>query len=180
LRHFFKPFFVGGAPSSVEEGKMALFSKYPEMSANPEPSVTPNPGPAHDTPPPITLPASKIVEPRATAVAFLDRGSKVSGKLHFEGAARIDGDLDGEVDGKEITIGESAVATAQIRADSIVVSGKVKGDITATQRVDLRPTAKVAGNITSPKVIVHDGAVFEGHCSMGQVSDGDRKIRVAS
>jgi cytoskeletal protein CcmA (bactofilin family) len=159
---------------------MALFNKCAEMSVNPEPSATPQPAPAHETPPPITLPASKIVEPRASAVAYLDRGSKVSGELHFEGAARIDGDLDGEVDGKEITIGESAVATAQIRADSIVVSGKVNGDITAAQRVELRATAKVIGNITSPKLIVHEGAVFEGHCSMGQVSNGDRKIRVAS
>jgi cytoskeletal protein CcmA (bactofilin family) len=180
FEHFFRPFFVGGAPSPVEEGKMALFNKYAEMSANSEQSATPHPGPAHDTPPPITLPASKIVEPRASAVAYLDRGSKASGKLHFEGAARIDGDLDGEVDGKEITIGESAEATAQIRADSIVVSGRVKGDITATQRIELRATATVIGNITSPKLVVHEGAVFEGHCSMGQVLDGDRKIRVAS
>jgi hypothetical protein len=39
---------------------------------------------------------------------------------------------------------------------------------------------KIIGNITAPKVIAHDGAIFEGHCSMGQVSDGGRKIRAAS
>jgi cytoskeletal protein CcmA (bactofilin family) len=159
---------------------MALFNnKEPEKSAHLELSATPRPGPAQDTPP-MTPPAQKTVEPPASAAAYLDRGTKISGKLHFEGAARIDGNLDGEVDGKEITIGESSVVTAQVRADSIVVSGKVKGDITATQRIELRPTAKIIGNITSPKVIVHEGAVFEGHCSMGQVSDGDRKIRAAS
>jgi cytoskeletal protein CcmA (bactofilin family) len=169
-----------GSTVGKEEGNMALFNnKEPEKTVHPAQSATPHLGTAQDTPA-ITPPAPKIVEPRASAVAYLDRGSKVSGKLHFEGTARIDGDLDGEVDGKEITIGESAVATAQIRADSIVVSGKVKGDITATQRIELRATAKVIGNVAAPKVIVHDGAVFEGHCSMGQVSDGNHKIRAAS
>ncbi len=158
---------------------MALFNKEPEKSNHVEQSATPPRGPAQDTPP-ITPAAPKIVEPPASAAAYLDRGSKISGKLHFEGAARIDGNLDGEIDAKEITIGESAVATAQIRAESIVVSGKVKGDITATDRIELRATAKVIGDITAPKVIVHEGAVLEGHCSMGQVSDGGRKIRAAS
>ena len=159
---------------------MALFNnKEPEKSARPEQSATPHPGPAQDDPP-ITHPVQKIAEPRVSAAACLDRGSKISGKLHFEGSARVDGSLDGEIDAKDITIGENAVATAQIRADSIVVSGKVNGDITATQRIELRPTAKVIGDITAPKLIVHEGAVFEGHCSMEQVSDGDRKIRAAS
>jgi cytoskeletal protein CcmA (bactofilin family) len=158
---------------------MAMFSREPEKSAHPDNSATPHPGTAQ-TAPPITLPAHQIVQPPAPAATYLDLGTKISGKLHFEGAARIDGNIDGEIDGKEVTIGEGAVATAQIRADSIVVSGKVKGDITATQKIELRPTARIIGNITAPKVIVHDGAVFEGHCSMGQVSDGDRKIRAAS
>ena len=158
---------------------MALYSKEPEKPAHPEQSATPHPGTAQAAPP-ITPPAQKIVAPPAPAAAYLDRGTKISGKLHFEGTACIDGNIDGEIDGKEITIGESAVATAQIRADSIVVSGKIKGDITATQRIEIRPTAKIVGNITAPNVIVHDGAIFEGHCSMGQVSDGGHKIRAAS
>ena len=158
---------------------MAMFSKDPEKSANRAQSATPHPGTALDAPP-ITLRAQKTVEPPARAAAYLDRGTKISGKLHFEGAARIDGNIDGEIDGKEITIGESAVATAQIRADSIVVAGKVKGDITATQRIERRPTAKIIGNITAPKVIAHDGAIFEGHCSMEQESHDGRKIRAAS
>jgi cytoskeletal protein CcmA (bactofilin family) len=137
---------------------MALFRNEAEKSAQPELSAIPDPGTAQAAPPPITLPAQKIVEPHAPAAsasaAHLDRGTKISGKLHFEGPVRIDGNIDGEIDGKEITIGESAVATAQIRGDSIVVCGKVKGEITATQRIEIRPTAKIVGNITAPKLIV--------------------------
>ena len=158
---------------------MALFSKEPEKSAHPEQSARLHTAPAQGAPA-ITPPAQKTVEPPAPAAAYLDRGTRISGKMHFEGPARIDGNIDGEIDGKEITIGESAVATAQIRADSIVVCGQVKGEITATQRIEIRPTAKIIGNITTPKLIVQDGAIFEGQCSTRHETDGDHKVRVAS
>ncbi|HKN01798.1 MAG TPA: polymer-forming cytoskeletal protein [Candidatus Binataceae bacterium] len=122
----------------------------------------------------------KIVEPPALAESRLDSGAKISGKLHFEGPARIDGNIDGEIDGKEITIGESAVVTAQIRADSIAVCGKVKGEITATQRIEIRPTAEIIGKLTTPKLIVQDGAIFEGQCSMRHEAGGDHKVRAVS
>ena len=162
---------------------MGLFSNEPEKSAQPEQSAKPLPG----TPgaPPASPVSHKIVEPlhgapASSAAAYLDRGTKINGKLRFEGAARIDGTVDGELDGKEITIGENGVATAQIRADSIIVHGKVKGEITATQRIEIHQTAKVIGNIAAPKLIIHDGAIFEGQCSMGHEADRDRKVRAVS
>ena len=146
---------------------MALFSNEPEKSANPIPSAQ-------------KIVASLPSAPPSSAPAYLDRGTKINGKLRFESAARIDGTVDGEIDGKEITIGESGVATAQIRADTIVVHGKVKGEITATNRIEIHPTAKIVGNIAAPKLIIHDGAIFEGQCSMGQEADRERKVRAVS
>jgi|SRR5712672_2948348 len=158
---------------------MGLFSNEPETSAHLEQSAK-----SHNGSPQAALPstpAQKIVAPAGSSAAgYLDHGTKISGKLRFDGPARIDGTIDGEVDGKEITIGESAVVTAQIRADSIVVCGKVKGEITATQKIEIHPTAKIVGNITTPKLIIHEGAIFEGQCSMGQESDRDRKVRAVS
>jgi len=99
--------------------------------------------------------------------AYLDSGSKISGKLTFEGTTRIDGQVEGEIVAKEsLLIGEGAVVTAQIKANSIIIAGKVSGDITASQRLEIRPSARVIGNLTSPVLIVHEGAMFEGHCSM--------------
>ncbi|HWN58810.1 MAG TPA: polymer-forming cytoskeletal protein [Methylomirabilota bacterium] len=158
---------------------MGLFSNEPETSVHLEQSAK-----SHNGSPQAALPstpAQKIVAPAVSSAAgYLDHGTKISGKLRFDGPARIDGTIDGEVDGKEITIGESAVVTAQIRADSIVVCGKVKGEITATQKIEIHPTAKIVGNITTPKLIIHEGAIFEGQCSMGQESDRDRKVRAVS
>jgi cytoskeletal protein CcmA (bactofilin family) len=162
---------------------MGLFSNELEKSTHPEQSAKPHNGTPQTASP--ATPALKMVEaPSAhagsSAAGYLDHGTKISGKLRFDGPARIDGTIDGEVDGKEITIGESAVVTAQIRADSIVVCGKVKGEITATQKIEIHPTAKIVGNITTPKLIIHEGAIFEGQCSMGQESDRDRKVRAVS
>jgi len=56
-----------------------------------------------------------------------------------------------------------------------VVAGKVSGDITATSRIEIRPSAKVVGNLTAPVLVVHEGATFEGHCSMAP--DGARDER---
>lgn len=114
---------------------------------------------------PIAPPAQKIVASPARAGSSLSRGTTISGQLHFEGSVRIDGNLDGEIDGEEITIGESGVVTAQICAESIVVCGKVEGDITATDRIEIRATAKVTGNLTAPRLIIQEGAIFQGRCS---------------
>ena len=141
------------------------------------PSSPPSPPPA-EKPVTSSRPAPAPVEARSSAEgrAYLDSGSKISGKLLFEGATRIDGQVDGEITAREsLVIGESAVVTAQIKANAIIVAGKVSGDITASQRLEIRPSARVIGNLTSPVLIVHEGAMFEGHCSMQP--DGAREER---
>jgi cytoskeletal protein CcmA (bactofilin family) len=139
----------------------------------------PNPAPAEKPATPLR-PAPAEARSSAEGRAYLDSGSKISGKLLFEGATRIDGQVDGEINAKEsLVIGESAVITAQIRANAIIVAGKVSGDITATQRLEIRPSARVIGNLTSPVLIVHEGATFEGHCSMQpEGAREDRKVAV--
>jgi cytoskeletal protein CcmA (bactofilin family) len=165
---------------------MALFNKEAEKNARPEPTIRPQPAQAVPVPPPVPAPESRVVPPRQQssppmeARAYLDQGSKISGKLSFEGPARIDGQVDGEITAKDgIIIGESAVVTAQIKAASIIVAGKVSGDITASQRLEIRPSAKVVGNLTAPVLVVHEGAVFEGHCAMQpEGAREDRKVTV--
>ncbi|HLH76178.1 MAG TPA: polymer-forming cytoskeletal protein [Candidatus Binataceae bacterium] len=162
---------------------MALFNKEAEKNrpadnnkfaapaiANPVPPISP---PLEAHPAPRTAPAAGV-ESRA----YLDRGAKISGKLFFEGPVRIDGQVDGEISANdEVTIGEGAIVTAQIKAVSVVVSGKISGDITANKRVEIRPTARVFGNLTTPLLAVHEGALFEGHCTMrAESAREERKV----
>ncbi len=104
----------------------------------------------------------------AHAATTLGKGSQISGTLSFEGTVRIDGQVEGEITAQEsVVIGESAVVKAQVTADSIVITGKVTGDMTARRRVEIRAPGKLYGNITTPSLVIHDGVVFEGRCSMG-------------
>ena len=162
---------------------MALFNKEPEKNVRPD-QATKSAVQAVPVPPPAlegrgAPPRQAQATPTETR-AYLDQGSKVTGKLSFESPARVDGHVDGEIIAKEgLTIGESAVVTAQIKAASIVVAGKVSGDLTASQRIEIRPSAKVLGNLTAPVLVVHEGAVFEGHCAMQpEGAREDRKVTV--
>jgi cytoskeletal protein CcmA (bactofilin family) len=154
---------------------MALFNKEAEKNPKLQPmkpqvtplqSVTPAAA-AHDEPLPRATAPSAAVAATSDGRAYLDKGCKISGKLFFEGPVKIDGQVDGQIDANDsVFIGDSAVVTAQIKAASVAVAGKVSGDIIATKRVEIRPSAKVLGNLTTPVLVVHEGAVFEGHCAM--------------
>lgn len=100
--------------------------------------------------------------------AHLGKGSRVEGKLSFEGSVRIDGQVDGEIQAQEaVIIGENAVLNAQITAGTVILTGKLTGDVVARKRVELRSPARLLGNITTPCLVIHEGVVFEGRCSMG-------------
>ena len=118
----------------------------------------------------------------ADVQAHLGKGSRVEGKLTFEGSVRIDGQVDGEISAQDVVlIGETAELTAQIHANTVVVQGRLTGDITARKRVELRAPATMIGNISTPSLVINDGVVFEGHCAMGGASAvrserGDKRI----
>lgn len=154
---------------------MALFSNESEKNNHPEHSTKPQTAPVHAAPTAPVMDHSVAPAALAGSPAHLDRGTKVNGKLRFEGPARIDGYIEGEIKGKDITIGESGVVTAQITAESVVVCGKVDGEIIASKRIEIRPTAKVAGNVTTPMLVIQEGAHFEGHSAMAMEHE-DRKV----
>jgi cytoskeletal protein CcmA (bactofilin family) len=123
-------------------------------------------------------PPRQAARSRLESRAYLGQGSKVSGKLYFEGPAEIDGQIYGEIVARDnLLIGKDAVVAAQIRAASIVIAGEVNGEIIATQRIELSPFAKVRGKLTAPHLVVHKGAMFEGRCTMrSEGSCEDRKV----
>jgi len=121
------------------------------------------------------------VEETGGASAFLGKGSRVTGELAFEGAVRIEGQVEGKITAQDtLTIGESALVGAQITGTSVVVHGKVTGDITARKRLEILAPGKVFGNISTPCLIIHEGVIFEGQCTMSGSeagrADKDRKV----
>jgi cytoskeletal protein CcmA (bactofilin family) len=100
--------------------------------------------------------------------AYLYKGSRVTGQLTFHGAARVDGNVDGEIrcHGR-LTIGEGAEIRAKISGDVVVIHGQVEGDVTAKEKVELGAPARLVGNIDAPRLVVQEGVVFDGDCAMG-------------
>lgn len=111
--------------------------------------------------------------------AYLGKGSRVTGKLNFEGTVRVDGQVEGEIAAQDtLIVGEGAIINAQISGNSVVIKGRVTGDITARKRVEIRAPGKLFGNVTTPSLIIQEGVIFEGHCSMGgaEAAKTDRKV----
>ena len=99
--------------------------------------------------------------------AFLGKGTTITGKLVFAGPGRIEGRVDGEIEAQDtLTVGEGATVTAKVSGTTVVVEGRITGDVVARQRLELRASARVQGNVTTPSLIVHEGAILEGQCSM--------------
>jgi cytoskeletal protein CcmA (bactofilin family) len=99
---------------------------------------------------------------------LLGKSTNFDGKLTFNGTVRLEGRFRGEVDGKNGTliIGEHGVIDASILVSTVIVSGEVKGDIHAEDRIEIHPPARVFGDITAPTIVIDEGVVFQGSCTM--------------
>ena len=97
--------------------------------------------------------------------AWIGQGVVVEGRITSAQDLRIDGKVDGtiEVGNHGLIIGASAVVKANLVARSIVISGAVNGNVTASERVDLHATGSVEGDINSPRLIMADGAFIKGN-----------------
>jgi cytoskeletal protein CcmA (bactofilin family) len=102
----------------------------------------------------------------ATEESRIGKGSKISGKLHFQGTVRIEGEADGEIIGDEVVIAEGAIVSAKITATRLTIAGTVKGEITVRQRLELMSSARLHCTINTPSLILNEGAQFDGDCRM--------------
>lgn len=109
--------------------------------------------------------------------AFLGAGTNYHGKLHFQGAVRVDGNFQGEVESDgTLVVGHEAVVEGQVRVGQLILSGKIKGEVEARDKVVLHKTAWLHGNINTPVLVVEEGAVLEGRLTMGSVSESDSVV----
>jgi cytoskeletal protein CcmA (bactofilin family) len=99
--------------------------------------------------------------------AYLGAGTKINGKLHFDGPATIDGEVEGEIASQSnVTVGQQAIIKGKISAASILVQGKVMADVQAEKRLEIQPPGSVVGDVMTQSLVIGDGAILEGHISM--------------
>jgi cytoskeletal protein CcmA (bactofilin family) len=101
--------------------------------------------------------------------AFIDEGSEIEGRYTFTGVALVNGKFKGEILSTDtLIIGEKGVINATIRAGAVVINGEVVGGVQASERVEMKPSARVFGDIEAPVVVIEEGVLFEGHCRTTQ------------
>ncbi len=120
-------------------------------------------------------PPSAAAEPAAHRTPAASREAAVIGpSIHIDGDLRGEEDLiiEGEVNGtvqlrnNTLTIGAQGKVNANVFAHSVYVEGYMEGDLVGSERVCIRKSAQVRGNITSPRIMLEDGARFKGSIEM--------------
>jgi len=109
---------------------------------------------------------------RQEEINLITEGAQLEGKLTTDDPTRIDGLFKGEVKVRNrLVTGESSHIDGVIEADEIIVSGKVEGIVKANVILRLTPSAKVNGKLITPKLIIEEGAIFNGECKMTENSE---------
>tara|TARA_R110002096_G_scaffold19639_17_gene65398 strand:+ start:1072 stop:1599 length:528 start_codon:yes stop_codon:yes gene_type:complete len=102
---------------------------------------------------------------------ILSSDVEIKGKLRFSRDLIIDGRIEGEVNSEgDLTVGENAQILGNIKTRSVVVFGKVNGNISVTDRCELKQNAELNGDVTASKLAIEEGAVFLGSSTVGAPS----------
>lgn len=97
----------------------------------------------------------------------IGENSYFTGRFLINGSLRIDGRFEGKyLQADQLYIGQNGKISTNINAVSVIVEGLVIGNINATNRVLLMPTAKILGDIKTPELIIQNGVILEGRCTI--------------
>ena len=108
---------------------------------------------------------------------YVGNGTVLTGETSFQAMLRIDGHLTGRISSESGTliVGSSGRVDANVAVASAVISGTVNGDIVATEKLELTRTARIIGNVQTPRLVIDDGAIFEGGCTMLKAKESAEK-----
>jgi cytoskeletal protein CcmA (bactofilin family) len=99
---------------------------------------------------------------------ILGPDASFKGELNFEKGMRLQGRFEGKVTTPgRLHIAKEAKMQADVDAGAIIVEGDVKGNLSASERIELKASARYEGDLRASKLVVDEGAVFTGHVSVG-------------
>ncbi len=100
---------------------------------------------------------------------LIEKGCEFEGKLTFEGMVRINGKFSGEIfsDGT-LVVGEGAFIDGKIDVGNVIIHGEVSGSLKVHERIEMHTPAVVEGDIIAQTLVIDEGVIFEGTCSMGK------------
>jgi cytoskeletal protein CcmA (bactofilin family) len=103
---------------------------------------------------------------------FLDAGGRIKGELSFDDSFRVDGSVNGKVSSEgELVVGEQGLVEGEIEVGTLYVSGTVRARVRASKRLEITAKGRVYGELSTPALIIEEGAHFEGSCVMDRAAD---------
>ena len=104
---------------------------------------------------------------------FLDDGTEFSGELRFRDVLRVDGRLKGRVvSDNMLIIGETGQVDAEIDCGVVSIRGTVTGRVKGRERIELLAGSRVQASLSSPRLVIEEGAFFQGDCDMSSAAKG--------
>ncbi len=101
--------------------------------------------------------------PASSSKNVLTSDVEIKGNLKFSGELTFEGKLDGEIQSDGVlNLGDSAVINGNINAQSVVVRGKVNGNITAKEKIDIKAKTEMFGDIRAARLVIEEGVTFVG------------------
>jgi len=115
---------------------------------------------------------------KADIKAFLGPGSQFEGKLSFDEMVRLDGRFIGEIRSSDtLVVGDTAEIEGDIHVGCLVLSGSFKGNIVASQKVELLAPARVEGILETPQLKIEDKVIFNGEIRMTNPSPAATEVK---
>ncbi len=97
--------------------------------------------------------------------SLVPAGFRFEGTVAFHGAARLDGEVTGRVEGRGLLeVGPGARLAGDVKTDELVVAGAIEGDLEIGTRLELLDGARITGAVRTPALQMHEGAVLDGPC----------------
>ena len=124
----------------------------------------PEPEPSYPAPAAPVVDHANRVPVSGGEQATIGKGLFVKGEINGSESLFIDGKVEGSINlpGNRVTVGRNGQVAASIIAREIVILGKVRGNISASDRVDIRAEGALTGDVTAARISIEDGAFFKG------------------
>jgi len=101
------------------------------------------------------------------STSVIDAGCEISGCIRFAGTLVLNGRLAGElILADTLLVGDQGVIEANVQVGTAIINGEIKGNIVARERVELRGSARIFGDVESPLLVLEEGVLLEGRCRM--------------
>ena len=151
----------------------------PSRPTEPErPSTTTPSAPLTSEPAAGPRPVTTTTSDQAT----IGKSLVIKGEVTGSESLYIDGRVEGSINlsGNRVTVGRNGVVAANINAREIVVLGKVRGNLTASDRVDIRSDGSLTGDVVAARISIEDGAFFKGGIDIRKTGGKPEEVKSVS